>query len=316
MIQTRRSLARSVLYGSASAMLAPAALGTASAQTRIAAAQIPAPVILPPLTALDTRDQLRAALATLPFPHRSRVGVERTLGRLDDMGLDLSMGRSILVNIAAAELIAYEDGVEMLRSRVVVGAPRTRTPQIATYVTTVRFHPPWYVPASIAPEIRAAGAVGFSQIGGRLIQPPGPNNPLGPLRIGLEDSDGIFLHGTNRPALFQRQSRALSHGCVRVERVREVAAWLLDMPGPEVDAMLAAGRTRELHPIREVQVGLAYLTVWPDRGRQLVAYPDRYGLDAPGVRQAGFRRVFRPLPQTPEQMEAAARLPPPDDNPL
>lgn len=313
MIQTRRSLARSVLYGSVSATLGS---GAASAQTRMAAAQIPAPVLLPPLTMLDTQEQLRAAQSMLPLGHRNRAAVERTLGRLDDMGMDLSQGRSILVNIAAAELIAYEGGVEMLRSRVVVGGARTRTPQLATYVTTVRFHPPWYVPASIAPEIRAAGAVGFNQVGGRLIQPPGPTNPLGPLRIGLDNSDGIFLHGTNRPGLFARPGRALSHGCVRVERVRDLAAWLLDQSSASVDATLATGRTQDIHPLQEVQVALAYLTIWPDRNRQLVAHADTYGLDAPGARRASFRRVYRSPPVTPEQMEAAARLPPPDDNPL
>lgn len=313
MIQTRRSLARSVLYGSASAVLAS---GAASAQTRIAAAQIPAPVILPPLSAPDTRDQLRAAQSNLPLNHRSRAAVERTLERLDDMGTDLSAGRSILVNIASAELIAYEGGLEVLRSRVIVGGARTRTPQLATYVTTVRFHPPWYVPASIAPEIRANGAVGFNQVGGRLIQPPGPTNPLGPLRIGLENSDGIFLHGTNRPGLFARAGRTLSHGCVRVERVRDLAAWLLDTTPASVDATLATGRTQDIHPLQEVQVALAYLTIWPDRSGQLVAHADTYGLDVPGARRASFRKVFRPAPMTQEQMEAAARLPPPDDNPL
>lgn len=311
MIQTRRFLTRSVLYGSASALLVP---GTAPAQTRLAAAQIPAPVILPPLTALDTRDQLRAAQAALPLGHRNRAAVERTLERLDDMGMDLSQGRTILVNIAAAELIAYDGGVEVMRSRVIVGGARTRTPQLATYVSTVRFHPPWYVPASIAPEIRANGAVGFNQVGSRLIQPPGPTNPLGPLRIGLENSDGIFLHGTNRPGAFARAGRTLSHGCVRVERVRDLAAWLLDETSPQVDTRLATGRTMDIHPLQEVQVALAYLTIWPDRNRQLVAYSDAYGLDAPGVRRASFRRVFRPAPMTPEQIEAAARLPPPPED--
>lgn len=310
---TRRSLARSLLYGSASAIFA---FGGASAQTRVASARMPAPAPLPPLSALDARDQLRMALGALPPGHRNRIGVERTLERLDDLGVDLSTGRRILVNIAAAELLAYEDGFEVLRSRVIVGAARTRTPQLATFVSTVRFHPPWYVPASIAPEIRAAGAVGFNQIGGRLIQPPGPTNPLGPIRIGLEDSDGIFLHGTNRPGLFARPGRSLSHGCVRVERVRELAAWLLDTTPASVDATLATGRTQNVLPLREVQVALAYLTIWPDRGRQLVVHADTYGLNAPGSRRAAFRRVYRPAPMTPEQMEAAARVPPPDDNPL
>lgn len=298
----------------------PLAAGRPSqAQTRptpVAARQpMPAPP-RPPLTLPDIRAQLQVALAALPANHRNRPAVMRTLERLDDMGTALSSGRAILVNIASAELIAFEDGHEVLRSRVVVGAARTRTPQMTTFVTTARFNPPWYVPASIAPEIRAAGAVGFQQVGGRLIQPPGPNNPLGPLRIGLENSDGIFLHGTNQPGLFTRSARALSHGCVRVERVRELTAWLLDTPQASVDTMVASARTLEVHPLQEVQVALAYLTIWPDRAGQFVVHADRYGMDAPGARRAAFRRVLRPPPMTTEQMEAAARQPPTEDDPL
>nr|WP_314070305.1 L,D-transpeptidase family protein [uncultured Roseococcus sp.] len=315
MIPPRRSFAASLLLGGLPLLLGRAA----SAQTRptpVSARQPAPPLPRPPLTLADIRAQLEIARAALPPGHRNRVAVERTLGRLDEMGLDLASGRTILVNIAAAEVMAYEDGIEVLRSRAVVGAARTRTPQMTTFVTTARFNPPWYVPASLTAEIRAAGAVGYQQIGGRFIQPPGPNNALGPMRIGLENSDGIFLHGTNRPSLFNQGMRSLSHGCVRVERVRDFTAWLLDMPVATVDTMLASGRTQDVHPLREVQVALAYLTIWPDRTGQFVVHPDRYGMDAPGVRQVSFRRVLRPLPMTTEQMEAAARQPPPEDDPL
>ena len=144
-------------------------------------------------------------------------------------------------------------------------------------------------------------------MGNRLIQPPGPNNPLGPLRLGLLDSDGIFLHGTNRPGLFERQGRTLSHGCVRVERIRELCAWVLDMPPAQLQAAAATGRTMELQPQQEVQVALAYLTAWPDSAGRMVLHPDHYGLDAPGARAAPPRRVIRDAPDDPLEVEAAAR---------
>jgi murein L,D-transpeptidase YcbB/YkuD len=305
-------LAHAVLYGSASALIGSSA---ASARTRLVAARIPEPA-LPPLTVPDTQELLRAALANPTAIPRHRNALVRTLERLDDMGMDLSQGRTILVNIAAAELIAYQDGTEVLRSRVIVGGSRTRTPQLATFVTTVRFHPPWYVPASIVAELRAADSTlaGFNQVGSRLIQPPGPNNPLGPLRIGLENSDGIFLHGTNRPGAFARSNRTLSHGCVRIERVRELAAWLLDETPAAINARLAINRTQEIHPLREARVALAYMTIWPDNNRQLVAHADAYGLDAPGARRAPFRQVYRSPSTAPEPVEATT--PPPDDDPL
>jgi murein L,D-transpeptidase YcbB/YkuD len=124
-------------------------------------------------------------------------------------------------------------------------------------VPGVRLNPPWYVPASIEPKVRAAGAVGFRSVNGRLVQPPGPRNPLGPIRIGLEDSDGVFLHGTSEPRLFARESRALSHGCVRVERIVDLAAWMLDTTPEALRAAVATGRTRELVPPEEVRVALA-----------------------------------------------------------
>jgi murein L,D-transpeptidase YcbB/YkuD len=91
--------------------------------------------------------------------------------------------------------------------------------------SSIRLNPPWYVPRSIAPEIRGPEANGYRRLaGGGLVLPPGPRNPLGSVRIGLEDSRGVFLHGTSEPGLFARAGRALSHGCVRVERTVELAA--------------------------------------------------------------------------------------------
>jgi murein L,D-transpeptidase YcbB/YkuD len=250
---------------------------------------------------------LRAQNAMPTTQARARQAAERTLARLDELEIDFAAPRLILVNIPAAEVIAFADGREVMRSRAVVGTGRTRTPQLLTFATSVRTNPPWHVPASIMAEIRASGAAGFQAVGGRLIQPPGPNNPLGPLRIGLLDSDGIFLHGTNRTGLFGREGRSLSHGCVRVERIRDLSAWMLDVPPAEVQAAAATGRTMELHPTQEVQVALAYLTAWPDSAGRMAIHPDPYGLDAPGARPARFRRVYRETQDDPLEVEAAAR---------
>lgn len=247
------------------------------------------------------RHPREAAPAVIP---RARLALDRTVERIEEIGVDWNAPRLILVNIAAAELIAFEAGREILRSRVVVGTPRNHTPQLLTFVTSVRCNPPWHVPPSLLREIRAGGAAGFQAVGNRLIQPPGPNNPLGPLRLGLLDSDGIFLHGTNRPALFAREQRSLSHGCVRVEAIHALCAWVLDMPEAALRAEIAPGRTVELHPLQEVQVVLAYLTAWPDATGQVVTHPDPYGWDA---RRVSFRRVPRGAPEDPLEVEEAAR---------
>ncbi|MFT8244817.1 L,D-transpeptidase family protein [Roseomonas sp. BN140053] len=305
MIPTRRSLAV--------ALLGASSLATAvGLRPRMALGQV-----TPATGSLDVRARLLQAQLVTPVAARQvRIGLDRTLERLNDLAIDFSAPRLIVVNIASAEVIAYEDGREVLRSRVVVGAGRTRTPQLATFVTSVRCNPPWYVPASIEPEIRAAGAVGFRTINGHLVQPPGPRNPLGPIRIGLQDSDGIFLHGTSNPELFARSGRALSHGCVRVERIFELAAWLLDTMPPVLRATVATGRTTDTVPPTEVQVVLAYLTVWPAADGRLVHHSDPYGLDQPGSRRAAYRRIMRPPTQTPADAEAAAAAATPQDDPL
>jgi len=293
MSPTRRRLSRGLLA---------APLLAAAWRPGDAAAQAPGPV------ATAFRAQLAQAQDALPAANpRARIAVERTLARLDELGIEFDAPRLILVNIPAAEVIALEAGREVMRSRVVVGTGRTRTPQLLTFATSVRTNPPWHVPPSIVAEIRAAGAVGFQAVGARLIQPPGPNNPLGPLRIGLLDSDGIFLHGTNRTSAFSRDGRSLSHGCVRVERIRELSAWTLEIPAAEVQAATATGRTMELYPVQEVQVALAYLTAWPDSTGRIAIHPDPYGLDAPGARPARFRHVYRETPDDPLEVEAAAR---------
>lgn len=290
MLQTRRDVTRGALFGSLSCF-GIVRLSVASTHG-----------------GNDTLARFtRAQDAMGPINARARMATERTWTRLNQLSIDFAVPRLILVNVAAAEVIAFEDGREVLRSRVVVGTARTRTPQLLTFATTVRTNPPWHVPASLLAEVRASGTAGFQTVGGRLIQPPGPNNPLGPLRLGLLDSDGIFLHGTNRPLLFGREARALSHGCVRVDRIHDLCAWVLDVPTAKVQSACATGRTMELHPVQEVQVVLAYLTAWPDIEGRMVIHPDPYGLDAPGAREARFRRVIRDTPDDPLEVEAAAR---------
>lgn len=295
MSQTRRALSRSFLHGS---MIC--AMG-GLARPRVAGAQM---AVMAP----DFRAQLvRAQDIMPPGATRARLAVDRTLARFDELGVDFAAPRLILVNIPAAEVIAFEGGREVMRSRAVVGSGRTRTPQLLTFMTSVRTNPPWHVPPSLLAEIRASGAAGFQAVGSRLIQPPGPNNPLGPLRLGLLDSDGIFLHGTNRPRLFERDGRTLSHGCVRVERIHDFAAWVLGISAAEVQSTTATGRTLELYPAQDIQVVLAYLTAWPTGAGQMAIYPDPYGFDAPSARPARFRRVLREAPDDPLEVEAAAR---------
>ena len=300
MVQTRRSFLR--FLGSAAA-LGPLTAGLGDPARASTEASAPAAAE----TAADFASLVREAALSLSDPDsRAKAAVEGTLARLQGFAIDHTRGRFILANIAAAEVIAYQDGREVLRSRAIVGAGRTRTPRLASIVPSVRLNPPWYVPASIEPTVRTSSGL-FRRVNGRLVQRPGPRNPLGPIRIGLEDSDGVFLHGTSDPRLFARESRTLSHGCVRVERILDLAAWVLDMPADALQAALATGRTRELTPPEEVRVALAYLTAWPGDDGRLVFHPDPYGLDRAPRRHAP-RVPPRPAQPEPPAIEQSAAL--------
>ena len=175
-----------------------------------------------------------------------------------------SQGKFVLVNIPSFELIALQDGVPVLRSRVVVGQPKATTPEMLSSMFALRFNPSWTpTPSMIRNE-------------GLHYMPPGPQNPLGRVMFDLDNDEFIYLHDTNERALFNRPQRALSHGCVRVEQARALAAWALGVSEQEIDAMIAKGTYSE--PLPEViPVSLAYYTQFPDESGEVVSYPDIYG---------------------------------------
>ena len=174
-------------------------------------------------------------------------------------------GRFILVNIPAFELVALEDGQPVLRSRVIVGRPATPTPELLSSMYAVRLNPAWTpTPAMVRHE-------------GARAMPPGPRNPLGQILFELDNDELIFLHDTNDRSLFDRNDRALSHGCVRVERALALAAWALRRSESEVAEMIARGATRAVPLSAPIAVLLAYRTHFPDEDGKVRTYPDIYG---------------------------------------
>lgn len=174
-------------------------------------------------------------------------------------------GKFVLVDIPAFELIAFQDGAPVLRSRVIVGRPQTPTPELLTSMYAVKFNPSWTpTPAMIRYE-------------GLRYMPPGPNNPLGRIMFELDNDELVFLHDTNQKELFNHPQRAFSHGCVRVEQARPLAAWALGVPEGEIDAMIARGTTYSVPLPEQIPVSLVYDTRFPDEHGQVVVHPDIYG---------------------------------------
>jgi len=149
-------------------------------------------------------------------------------------------------------------------------------------------NPAWYVPASIARKSGLRpGRGGF--VARRLadgsvtvMQPPGPRNALGRIKFNLDNDQAIYLHDTNAKSAFGREERALSHGCVRVKDIDQLATELMEQGGDDaaLEEALASDQTATLRLPQPWPVYIVYFTADTDENGDLVAYRDPYGYDA------------------------------------
>jgi murein L,D-transpeptidase YcbB/YkuD len=253
-------------------------------------------------------------LAALNVPVRARirqVAVNLERWRWLPRGFG---ARYLVVNAADATLVAMEHGRATLRSRVIVGDELHPTPVLRSQVRAVVFNPPWSVPASIVteeflPKLRANprfladnamvlldrpadpyglavdwGAVPARKFPWRVQQRPGGGNPLGRIRFATPNRFDVYLHDTPLPELFQRTDRALSHGCVRVEHARELAALVLaGQPAGRPAALaqaLATDATRVMAVADPLPVWVLYWTAFVDEEGRLQLRDDVYDRDA------------------------------------
>jgi murein L,D-transpeptidase YcbB/YkuD len=186
---------------------------------------------------------------------------------LRSIGIELeipSTGKFIIVNVPSYELVALQDGEPVLRSRVILGKPATPTPEMTASMVAIRFNPDWTPTLSM---VRNEGL---------HYEPPGPQNPLGRMMLDLDDDELIYLHDTNERQLFNRGQRALSHGCIRVQQARVLAAWSLGVSDKAIDSMVARGSTYAVPVVEDIRVALVYSTRFPDEQGEIISYPDIY----------------------------------------
>lgn len=200
------------------------------------------------------------------------------------------------VNVAAFDLTVRRDAEVLLHLRVAVGRPRTATPLMRNAIKTVVFNPSWTVPRSIvvkellpreAADPGMLAREGFEVLTAgdppRLRQRPGPGNALGRIKFSFPNSEAIYLHDTNAPQVFKASQRAVSHGCVRVDRPADLAALLIEATGtagPDVVTdRLGAGQSYALRLKEEVPVDIVYRTAWVEPDGTMNFRSDIYGLD-------------------------------------
>jgi murein L,D-transpeptidase YcbB/YkuD len=219
-------------------------------------------------------------LASLNLTAEYRVGqIMANLERYRWMPRSLG-DRYVYVNVPAFHLDAYDNGRVVLSSKVIVGQQYAdqATPAFADSMTYIEFAPYWNVPEKIAEEEiwpkveedptfleRNEYEVVNDRGGPRVRQLPGEKNALGRVKFIFPNDLNIYLHDTPARSLFQRDVRAFSHGCIRVEKPFELAKYALSgMPGWTADRIERAmnGETRQVGLKRKIPVYIVYFTAY------------------------------------------------------
>jgi murein L,D-transpeptidase YcbB/YkuD len=204
--------------------------------------------------------------------------------------------RYVLVNVAGFTVAVVDQDVPIWEARVVVGDPYTQTPSFRADMRSIVLNPTWTVPPvmmrdEIGPAMRRDPRYlqrkGYRMVDGQVVQPAGPRNPLGRIKLVLPNPHSVYLHDTPSKSSFERGSRMFSHGCVRVEKPFELAALVLDDPTWTPDALLAAaapGKTRTILVRRPLPVLVLYWTAAVDPDGRVRFLPDVYERDPAIIR--------------------------------
>jgi murein L,D-transpeptidase YcbB/YkuD len=199
--------------------------------------------------------------------------------------------RRIEVNLADFSVAVLEGDRVIHQARVVVGKPETPTPIFSDVMRYVLINPSWQVPDSIIKKEMASKLGSLSRrsyevktVGGRLTvrQLPGDDNALGRFAFMFPNDHAIYLHDTPSKELFDEETRAFSHGCIRVEDPQSLAELVLggESTGWTDERIEAAigGKERTVFLPRPLPIHIEYFTDFVDEFGELKERLDVYGL--------------------------------------
>ena len=229
-----------------------------------------------------------------------RISLERGRLLLHDLP-----ERLVVVNIPAFRALYVDAGRVQLSSRVVVGKPYTQTPIFRADMTYVVLNPSWTIPPGIMKSDVIPGLKrdpnylekkGFVRVGNQIVQPPGPDNALGRIKLMFPNPHFVYLHDTPHRELFAENARAFSAGCIRVEKIVDLTVRVIGDSSrwsrAKLEAAIATGQTRNITLPRRLPVLVTYWTAVADRSDgKPYFYADAYGRDPAFI--AALDRPFR-----------------------
>lgn len=253
----------------------------------------------------------RAALSVSTFERyrQAVINLERWRWQ-NDWGNDY-----VFVNIPAYHLKAYS-GKHALELRVIVGKVNSPTPELSSEMDNMITNPFWHVPSSISskellPEMRqnpqeylaknrykiydaknrmvSPDSIQWDQLTEegftyRVRQDAGDGNALGRLKFNFPNKHQVYLHDTPSRNLFSKETRSMSHGCVRVHNPLQLAVFVLKHAGNEQDEsdiskMIASGQNSYIQLKKKIPVHIRYFTCEGDSTGRIYFYRDVYNRD-------------------------------------
>jgi L,D-transpeptidase YcbB len=246
-------------------------------------------------------------------------------------GVNFPFGdRYVVVNLPSTSVEAVENGRVVHHYVAIVGGIEHQSPEISAKISVINLNPTWTVPTSIIKKeiipkmqkdpgyltrakIRILDGDGNAvdpksvdwgtqrAVSYTLRQDSGAGNSLGGIRIGMPNKLAVYMHDTPSKGLFGADYRFLSHGCVRVQGVYDLAEWLLEgTPGGwDKETLLAkikAGGREDVKLSKVVPVIWVYLTGWANGDGAVNFRNDVYGIDTVGDATASAAPVANAAP--------------------
>lgn len=217
----------------------------------------------------------------------------------------------ILINIPNYTLKVIKNGETIRTHNVIAGDKTHHTPIFSDSIQYIVLNPEWHIPSSIRdaeiipsassdPDYLSSRNIYVTDSDGdrvdpstinwssgeasnyRFTQGAGPSNSLGKIKIIYPNKYAIYLHDTPAQAIFDQNSRAESHGCVRVEHVIDLAAYLLSDQEKwgldNINKVISSGKTEKIKVTQPVLVYHLYWTAWRNED-ETIFVNDIYELD-------------------------------------
>jgi murein L,D-transpeptidase YcbB/YkuD len=267
------------------------------------------------LDTISTSDQnllLNGITKDTSFTHQRIQTIEANLERWRTETAILE-GTYVWANIPAYMLYVMEDEEVVIESRIIVGKPGNETPRFTSRIECFTVFPYWYVPRKISVreylpaikkdtsfltrnnfdvldmngKVRDKSTIDWMILGPTnfpytLRQREGKENSLGVLKFVFDNPYAVFVHDTNAPYLFKRKVRALSHGCIRLEKSYELAHFLIHgrsgITAESLDKYLNTEKRITISLTPSVPIHIRYFTCEVKDGK-LIFYDDIYKLD-------------------------------------